>query len=613
MHVWGDESIKKYAPKRDHDGANAFSETRGIEPARAGFQTELKQGRFCQRCNAWLGSFGLEPTIELYIEHTVEIFRGVWKVLRKDGTVWLNLGSSMMGSGGAHKEHHKNPGISKSFERDGVPHGVTYGTIGKPPRSCQDDDCSLKNQYGEDPLRSLSHTFDIDYDLFAESVSCGACPIQVHNPRHCSYLDKHHKQTERSYPAKPDQQRFYCPAGGLLLSFPGSKIDEFFQQFQGVYSQISNGVFCPLRQGLVSLGFPESEHKKVFPSLPRTFFYEKPDQPSHTSCNEGIDGASDFHTKDKVSDSFACDSPSGLISHNLSTMFHDVKFKPKDLIPIPWMVAMALQQDGWYLRQDIIWSKPNPMPESVTDRCTKSHEYIFLLTKSAKYFYDAEAIKEPQEEYERNRRLREKSQGLNSTYSIAAEGKTGQSPQSGTGAVKNVQRRHELAEAGTRNKRSVWNVATHPFPEAHFATFPPKLIEPCILAGTSEGGCCAICGEPWRRAVEKEFVPQPDIKNPKKLIRDPSALDASSSWGGSKRGSNDTKTTGWIRPCKCDSYHEGPLPCVILDPFGGSMTTAIVAYKHGRKFVMIELSETYIKDIGIPRIEKETKQLKLWN
>ena len=137
--------------------------------------------------------------------------------------------------------------------------------------------------------------------------------------------------------------------------------------------------------------------------------------------------------------------------------------KPKDLIGIPWRVAFALQADGWYLRQDIIWHKPNPMPESVKDRCTKAHEYIFLLSKSGRYYFDSEAMKEP------------------ATYAGQMRG----------GSTN----RYEQNSAGmdckiydTRNKRSVWSVQVRPYKGAHFATFPPSLIEPCILAGAPKGG-----------------------------------------------------------------------------------------------------------------------------
>lgn len=139
----------------------------------------------------------------------------------------------------------------------------------------------------------------------------------------------------------------------------------------------------------------------------------------------------------------------------------------KQILGIPWRVAFALQADGWYLRQDIIWAKPNPMPESVTDRCTKSHEYIFLLSKSARYYFDADAVAEP-------------SSGLTG-------GRFGSGGRE-VGRLRQDAGRERPPDTGTRNRRSVWTVATSPYSGAHFATFPPKLIEPCILAGCPEGG-----------------------------------------------------------------------------------------------------------------------------
>ena len=144
--------------------------------------------------------------------------------------------------------------------------------------------------------------------------------------------------------------------------------------------------------------------------------------------------------------------------------------KPKDLVGIPWRVAFALQADGWYLRQDIIWHKPNPMPESVTDRCTKSHEYIFLLSKSAKYFYDADAIKE--------KAVGERWGGNNPMNVNNSKD---------TENIHNGLTRERDMEFETRNKRSVWKINTKPYKEAHFAVFPPKLPELCIKAGSSEG------------------------------------------------------------------------------------------------------------------------------
>ena len=155
--------------------------------------------------------------------------------------------------------------------------------------------------------------------------------------------------------------------------------------------------------------------------------------------------------------------------------------KPKDLIGIPWMLAFALRADGWYLRQDIIWAKPNPMPESVKDRCTKSHEYIFLLSKSARYYYDSEAVKEPA-----NYDGRKDTMFKGAVKSYDGVMPNGQ-PQS---FAQNGHERWQYDGEGVpvRNKRDVWTVTTKPYKGAHYATFPPELIKPCILAGAPEGG-----------------------------------------------------------------------------------------------------------------------------
>lgn len=145
--------------------------------------------------------------------------------------------------------------------------------------------------------------------------------------------------------------------------------------------------------------------------------------------------------------------------------------KNKDLVGIPWRVAFALQAEGWYLRQDIIWHKPNPMPESVKDRCTKAHEYLFMFTKSERYFYDADAIKEPQ-----ITDINTKSHQTFGAPGGKAEFVYGQKVSG-----------DKWKPSGFRNKRSVWSVNTIPYPDAHFATFPEKLIEPCVLAGSRAG------------------------------------------------------------------------------------------------------------------------------
>ena len=165
--------------------------------------------------------------------------------------------------------------------------------------------------------------------------------------------------------------------------------------------------------------------------------------------------------------------PKGSAKNRMASTFAGSSIKHKDLIGIPWRVALALQADGWYLRQDIIWHKPNPMPESVTDRCTKAHEYIFLLSKSPQYYFDNEAIKEP---------VANSSVSRLSQNNLSNQLGSNRVPFKTNGTMKAV------GNTENRNKRSVWTITTKPFKGAHFATFPPDLIEPCILAGCPEGG-----------------------------------------------------------------------------------------------------------------------------
>jgi len=255
--------------------------------------------------------------------------------------------------------------------------------------------------------------------------------------------------------------------------------------------------------------------------------------------------------------------------------------KEKDLIGVPWRVAFALQADGWYLRSDIIWAKGNPMPESVTDRPTRSHEYLFLLTKSERYYYDHEAVREP---------------------AVSTHG-------SGNG----YQRKEQVSRGGRgsetpwhpqsqRNRRSVWHVNTRPFKGAHFATFPPELVEPCLLAGTSEGGCCGACGAPFQRQVEKgepnrawqracggdaagEYAGRAT-----KDYATAGAQDASATKARILAGMVERRTVGWAPGCDCGAP---ATPCRVLDPFGGAGTVGLVARRHGRHALLLELNPDY--------------------
>ena len=267
----------------------------------------------------------------------------------------------------------------------------------------------------------------------------------------------------------------------------------------------------------------------------------------------------------------------------------DSGLKPKDLCGIPWRVAFALQADGWYLRSDIIWSKPNPMPESVTDRPTKSHEYLFLLTKQPRYYYDADAVREPHKESWRGKGELEKYDDYQTTDRDLVEGR-----QFNRAGVKVRQ----YNPAG-RNRRTVWQIATQPFSGAHFATFPEALVEPCIRAGTSEHGCCPACGKGWVRVVEKKLIPGGGGK-PKKVYNIKDCLASMNNKTNFIPGTNRITTLGWQPACKCQ--RDDVVPALVLDPFCGSGTSLVVARKLGRRGVGTDLSYPYLRDQARARL-----------
>jgi len=349
--------------------------------------------------------------------------------------------------------------------------------------------------------------------------------------------------------------------------------------------------------------------------------------------------------------------------------------KNKQLTGIPWRVAFALQQDGWYLRQDIIWHKPNPMPESITNRCTKAHEYIFLLSKKPKYYYDHEAIKEDAKY----------PQGPNSPQSIKkGKGEFGMDTRGGLS---------KIGSLAKKNKRSVWTITTKPFKGAHFATFPKDLIEPCVLAGCPEG-VCVKCGKPYINVPIYEYIsktssngnthgkyknqntessnrqglhanrgnklievrdnlPKQSIlvnflrskTNAKTLAENTNikltkiehwfrsdesgfAYPSIDDWEQVRDFVNDwsnefeqidkclmtyelksdavesKKITGYKLKKQCDCETNETKAGTVLDPFGGSGTTGIVAAQHNRNAVLLELNQEYI-DLAKDRINKE--------
>lgn len=379
-HEWGDRLPPAKAGPGNAPGD--FSTSSLTNPQRQNRMARPSSaGAFCRLCGAWHGQLGLEPTPELYVQHIVQVFREVKRVLRDDGTLWLNMGDC----------YNSHPGSISGY---------------------------------------------------------------------------------------------------------------------GLWSGLTN---------------PEYQAEK-----------------GSVNLRSGIPG-----------------------------------FKPKDLIGIPWRVAFALQADGWYLRSDIIWAKPNPMPESVTDRPTKAHEYVFLLSKSARYFYDADAVRETyaKSSLERINYPLSGSKSLEGVdWKVRAEGW-----------------KDRFEKKGGHNLRTVWTISTQPYPEAHFATFPEALAERCIKAGTSEKGCCGVCGAAWERIVDAK-------PNPSKADFDSDSREWAQSSKSLHRNPGgvyrESKTLGF-RPT-CDHAGE-PVPCVVLDPFGGSGTTGAVARRFGRDAILIEIKSQYVE------------------
>ena len=242
--------------------------------------------------------------------------------------------------------------------------------------------------------------------------------------------------------------------------------------------------------------------------------------------------------------------------------------KPKDLCLIPSRVALAAQADGWWVRSDIIWNKPNPMPESVQDRPTDAYEHIFMFTKSDRYYWDIEAVRESNAPATIER----------AKYAWCANDNHASEYQELNGLNRNEP--YPLSESG-RNLRNVWTFPTQPYKGAHFATFPQELPERCIKAATPEYGCCDKCGKPYERVIEKN--------NGSRTRKTGEGQDSSIGTAG-RAGELETKTLGWQAACKCGG---NPVSAVVLDPFTGSGTTLWVAKRLGRKGIGFEISPEY--------------------
>lgn len=317
--------------------------------------------------------------------------------------------------------------------------------------------------------------------------------------------------------------------------------------------------------------------------------------------------------------------------------------KATDLMGLPWRVAFALQADGWYLRRDIVWHKPNPMPESIRSRPASAHEYLFLLAPRPRYFYDDVAVREPATydvdragavegqgawEAERQPRPSKATRCMPAGWSTEGDHKRVEHP----GRPKDARYTNGIVRPG-RALRSVWTIPTKPYPDAHFATFPPDLVRPCILAGTSERGACPTCLAPWERIADRELVVLgTEVRSRPAIDHGPGR--SATEVGRSVVGSIAHTTVGWAPTCshyqpdgtrkvwvqppremRDDEGDPEPqpepyevevasfsdalptVPCTVLDPFAGSGTTGVVAQAYSRRAVLIDLHPEYLEQL----------------
>mgnify|MGYP007071578749 CR=1 FL=1 len=521
------------------------------------------------------GQLGLEPTPDEYVANMVNVFREVWRVLRDDGTLWLNLGDSFFGSqqtGGTdsisgngksqpHVAHKRISSDLKPKDLCGIPWRVAF---------------ALQQPFYAGKIRR-----EVDRIWLAAMIDAEGC-IYIHKRKAGQDSGEGYLRQNDTYGA------------GVEVANTSEAIVNRCMEIAGVgsISRQDKDRRQPLYRWHVRTNECRDVLREIYPYL----IAKQHQARLAYGCPTSGDKAEQAHA-------------ALMLRHGGSDT--DIDFAP----------PASMFSPGWYLRSDVIWAKPNPMPESVTDRPTKAHEYIFLLSKSARYYYDAEAVKEAAAgDWHGSSFTNERD--------LAVRPTTGMKPRGGGFSRKYAEqqpahgamRLDRPADNGSRNRRTVWTIATAPYSGAHFATFPPKLVEPCILAGTSERGCCPACGAPWERVVERE-------NNGRTFPGDGLGWDERKADGkGGSGGHVASTTTGWRPTCACTIGSEmywcdtcditkhvtelaggcpkcgetmtpapfSPVPCLVLDPFNGSGTTGRVAVQHRRRYVGTELNPDYI-------------------
>lgn len=378
----------------------------------------------CGKCGARRvdRQLGLEPTPEEYVARLVTVFEEVRRVLSKSGTLWLNLGSSY---------------ASDPAKGGSGPNGKNEARSRRDARS-SDTTCT-------EPQGSI-----VPDSACPDLCDACAAALETRTARTSQPLDESAQRASLTARDSEPADSLPRPPGASPPVAPVSTTPQSSQPLPGACSH------CPNCGACLDVLRSSSRDARLC---------------AHNS--ESRNGTSLLESGDRNQ---------GTDAEGMAWLNYTSQLKQKDMVPIPWMVAMALQAAGWYLRSDIIWSKPNPMPESVTDRPTKAHEYVFLLTKSPRYFYDQESLREPHQD---------KAGGPERFGAIGSNGGYVESERTRLGGVRSTAvakgNRREYHPAG-RNSRSVWEIATEPYPDAHFATFPTELARRCILGGCPEAG-----------------------------------------------------------------------------------------------------------------------------
>jgi DNA modification methylase len=564
---------------------------------------DIACGEICTKCGAWRGEHGLEPTPELYVEHEVMIFREVWRVLRDDGTLWLNLGdtyaSGGLSGGGKQGERWKECGSKVTGPRGGY-----YRS--PPPGLKPKDLCLIPARVAlalQAPFYTGSILNECDRVWLAAMLDAEGC-LFIHKRKAGQSNGQGYRRQNDTFS-------------------PGVEIaNTSLAVIERIHRLVGKGSICS--QGPAETGGRRKQ--TIYRWNLRT-----------TECREFVTELYPHLVakRHQARILIGCPSsgPEAEASHASLIALH--RGLPATIdFPEP----RSLFCPGWYVRSDVIWSKCNPMPESCSDRPTKSHEHILLLTKSQRYFYDNFAAREAVTgtANPRGNGVNPKCAGwqhgpgthdtLKHAQPKDADQKFGAPTRDRrpSGWNQGEDRQHEETAGryprpkqnasfsaavcdlvSDRNWRDVWTFTTEAFPEAHYATFPRELARRCIVAGTSEGGCCPKCGAPRERIIEKgapkieqqracggdangEYDGQAHKDYTSHKAQDPSAVKARI-----LAGMVEKKTVGWRYTCDCGG-DAVPVPCTVLDIFGGSGTVGEVAESLGRNAILIELLEANI-------------------